>query len=99
MSLSGFGGLERVVCVGEMCLERLVERVDGCDMMENEAPIAQRIEHRSSKPVVAGSNPAGRATAFKALLHCSVCGVFCEEPLVWICLTACLFKCNIVHSR
>ncbi len=35
--------------------------VDGCDMMIREALIAQWIEHRSSKPVVAGSNPAGRA--------------------------------------
>ena len=50
-----------------MCLERLVERVDGCDMMENEALIAQWIEHRSSKPVVAGSNPAGRANPLKRL--------------------------------
>ena len=40
----------------------LVERVDGCNMMEEKrALIAQWIEHRSSKPVVAGSNPAGRA--------------------------------------
>ena len=30
------------------------------------APVAQWIEHRSSKPVVVGSNPAGRAHYMQA---------------------------------
>lgn len=35
--------------------------------MEKRAPIAQRIEHRSSKPRVVGSNPTGRANPLKPL--------------------------------
>ncbi len=37
-------------------------------MFSDHAPIAQRIEHWSSKPVVAGSNPAGRATVRMRIL-------------------------------
>ena len=40
------------------------------------APMAQRIEHRTSNPTVAGSSPAGRARVFKPETRCVVSGFF-----------------------
>ena len=52
-------------------------RVYGIIPMLQQAPMAQRIEHRTSNPTVAGSSPAGRASDLTGRRCCfTVSGLF-----------------------